>query len=61
MERFLGLGDLIPGQNRTVHQLIQAKLGMERIQAVLGQIENELITQLRAEATIKIMDEKLEF
>ena len=60
-ERFLGLSDLIPGQNRTVSQFIQAKLGMERAQTVLSQIEHELLTQLRSEATIKINDEKLEF
>lgn len=60
-ERFLGLSDLIPGQNRTVHQLIQYKLGMERLQTVLDQIEHDLLQQLRSEATIKIIDEKLVF
>ncbi len=60
-ERFLGLTDLIPGQNNTVHQLIQYKLGMQKVQAVLAQIEQALVAQLRAEATIKIIDEKLEF
>ncbi|HSV56948.1 MAG TPA: peptidylprolyl isomerase, partial [Magnetospirillaceae bacterium] len=51
-ERFLGLADLIPGQNRTVQQFIQARLGMERLQNTLDQIEHELLRQLRAEATI---------
>ena len=60
-ERFLGLADLIPGQSRTVQQLIQYKLGMERLQNTLDQIENDLLKQLRSEATIKIVDEKLEF
>ncbi len=60
-ERFLGLADLIPGQNRTVQQLIQYKLGMERLQNTLDQIENDLLRQLRSEATIRIVDEKLEF
>lgn len=60
-ERFLGLVDLIPGQNRTVQQLIQYKMNMERLQDTLDQIENDLLKQLRAEGTIKILDEKLEF
>ena len=60
-ERFLGLADLIPGQNRTVQQLIQYKLSMDRLQTTLDQIESDLLKQLRSEAIIKIIDEKLEF
>ena len=60
-ERILGLSDMVPGKNGTVHQLIQYQLGMQRLQATLAQIETELVTQLRSEATIKILDEKLEF
>jgi peptidyl-prolyl cis-trans isomerase SurA len=60
-EHILGLSDMVPGKNGTVQQLIQYQLSMQKLQTTLAQIENELVTQLRSEATIKILDEKLEF
>lgn len=61
-QKQLGLSDPVPGQaNATVQDYIKYNLAMERQNAVLQKIQEELIAKLRKEGSVKIFEENLSF
>lgn len=59
-QKQLGLADPVPGNpNMTVQQFIAYQVTSDKEAKFMGQLENELITKLRSEASVKTFEENL--
>lgn len=60
-QKQLALSDTIPGQQGTVQDYIMQQLMAQKQQKLLASIENDLVSDLRKQATVKIYTENLSF